>query len=114
MLEGQYTNPHVPNAKSSASMNTKTKRRTQTAFAPCLTWNNRVLLEGFGKSKILQTGSNSHQNNSEWGVKMFFIGIIAAFFIIIGIGYPLCAAIIYPIYRALGGKQSFFDYMKDV
>ena len=48
------------------------------------------------------------------GVKMFFIGVIAAFFIIIGIGYPLCAAIIYPIYRALGGKQSFFDYMKDV
>ena len=48
------------------------------------------------------------------GVKMFFIGIIAAFFIIIGIVYPLCAAIIYPIYRALCGKQSFFDYMKDV
>ena len=60
------------------------------------------------------SGSNSQQNNSRWGVKMFFIGIIAAFFIIIGIGYPLCAAIIYPIYRALGGKQSFFDYMKGI
>ena len=59
-------------------------------------------------------GSNRQQNNSGWGVKMFFIGIIAAFFIIIGVGYPLCAAIIYPIYRALGGKQSFFDYMKDI
>ena len=88
--------------------------QTRTAFATCLTRNNRILLESFLKSKILQTGSNSQQNNSEWGVKMFFIGIIAAFFIIIGIGYPLCAAIIYPIYRALGGKQSFFDYMKDI
>ena len=88
--------------------------QTLTDFAPCLPRNNRFLLEGSLKSKILQNGSNSQKNNSEWGVKMFFIGIIAAFFIIIGIGYPLCAAIIYPIYRALGGKQSFFDYMKDV
>ena len=88
--------------------------QTLADFAPCLTRNNRILLESFWKSKILQTGSNSQQNNSGWGVKMFFIGIIAAFFIIIGIGYPLCAAIIYPIYRALGGKQSFFDYMKDI
>ena len=90
------------------------KLPTLTDSALCLTRNNRVLLEGSGKSKILQTGSNSQQNNSGWGVKMFFIGIIAAFFIIIGIGYPLCAAIIYPIYRVLGGKQSFFDYMNDV
>ena len=85
-------------------------------------WNARLdalLLETAKKCAAIAKlagliGSNSQQNNSEWGVKMFFIGIIAAFFIIIGIGYPLCTAIIYPIYRLLGGKQSFFDYMKDV
>ena len=85
-------------------------------------WNSRLdalLLETAKKCVAIAKlagwiGSSNQQNNSRWGVKMFFIGIIAAFFIIIGIGYPLCAAIIYPIYRALGGKQSFFDYMKDI
>ena len=38
------------------------KPPTLTDSALCLTRNNRVLLEGSGKSKILRTGSNSQRN----------------------------------------------------
>lgn len=31
-----------------------------------------------------------------------------------GVVYPMCAIIAYPIYIAFGGKQKFFDYMKNL
>lgn len=36
------------------------------------------------------------------------------FCLLIGVGYPLAAAVIYPFYRALGGRQRFRAYMKSL
>lgn len=37
--------------------------------------------------------------------------IICLFF---GIGYPICAILLYPIYTALGGKKNLREYIKNL
>lgn len=39
---------------------------------------------------------------------------VGAFCLILGVVYPICAIIVYPFYRMLGGKKSFFDYMRSL
>lgn len=40
---------------------------------------------------------------------LFYVG---GFCLILGIGYPLCAILVYPFYKLMGGKQKFVDYMR--
>lgn len=39
---------------------------------------------------------------------------VGGFCFLLGIGYPLCSILVYPIYRILGGKQKFLDYLRDL
>ena len=39
------------------------------------------------------------------------LGWFGLFCLLIGVGYPLFAAITYPIYRLLGGRERFWKYM---
>ena len=41
---------------------------------------------------------------------LLFFGIC----FLLGVVYPICAIIVYPFYVAFGGKQKFFDYMKNL
>ena len=46
---------------------------------------------------------------------MFELAYIAAMFggfcLILGVVYPLCALLVYPIYRKLGGSMGLKEYM---
>lgn len=42
---------------------------------------------------------------------LFFVG---GFCFLVGVVYPLCSILIYPFYRIFGGKQKFFDYLRDL
>ena len=42
---------------------------------------------------------------------LFYVG---GFCLILGIGYPLCAILVYPFYKLMGGKQNFVDYMRSL
>ena len=37
---------------------------------------------------------------------------VSGFCLLLGVVYPICAIIVYPLYVAFGGEQKFFDYMK--
>ena len=39
---------------------------------------------------------------------------VSGFCLILGIGYPLCAILVYPFYRIFRGKQKFLDYLRDL
>lgn len=47
------------------------------------------------------------------GLLLFMI-VFGGFCLLFGVGYPLIALLIYPIYRIRGGKQSLKEYMKDL
>ena len=34
--------------------------------------------------------------------------------VLIGIVYPILAALFYPAYKMLGGEKTFFKYMRDI
>ena len=39
---------------------------------------------------------------------------VSGFCFLLGVVYPICAIIFYPIYVIFGGKQKFSDYMKNL
>ena len=42
---------------------------------------------------------------------LFLVGGLC---LILGVVYPVCSILVYPFYRILGGKQKFFDFMRDL
>jgi hypothetical protein len=40
--------------------------------------------------------------------------LLGACCLTLSVGYPLCAAIAYPLYRFLGGRRSFRNFMKEL
>ena len=45
---------------------------------------------------------------------MEFLLVILGICLFLGIGYPICAIILYPIYTALGGKKKLNDYIENL
>ena len=45
---------------------------------------------------------------------MEFLFIILGICLFFGIGYPVGAILLYPIYKALGGKKKLNDYIKNL
>ena len=43
----------------------------------------------------------------------FLIAILSICFLF-GVGYPICAILLYPIYTALGGKKNLREYIKNL
>ena len=43
----------------------------------------------------------------------FLIAILGICFLL-GVGYPICAILLYPIYTALGGKKNLREYIKNL
>lgn len=39
---------------------------------------------------------------------------VFGFCFLIGVVYPLCSILIYPLYRILGGKQKLYDYLRNL
>lgn len=42
---------------------------------------------------------------------LFFVG---GFCLFLGVVYPVCSILVYPFYRIFGGKQKFFDFLRDL
>ena len=42
---------------------------------------------------------------------LFLVGGLC---LILGVVYPACAILAYPLYRFMGGKQKFLDYMRNL
>ena len=45
---------------------------------------------------------------------MEFLLVILSICLFFGIGYPIVAIILYPIYTALGGKKNLREYIKNL
>lgn len=45
---------------------------------------------------------------------IFSIAILGGIALLLCVGYPLATIAAYPIYRWLGGRQSFRKYMRDM
>ena len=45
---------------------------------------------------------------------MEFLLVILGICLFFGIGYPVGAILLYPIYKALGGKKKLNDYIKNL
>ena len=45
---------------------------------------------------------------------MEFLFIILGICLFFGIGYPVGAILLYPIYKALGGKKNLREYIKNL
>lgn len=42
------------------------------------------------------------------------LAVIAAIGLLFGIGYPVAAVIVYPIYRLITGDSDFFQYLRNL
>lgn len=45
---------------------------------------------------------------------MEILFVILGICFLFGIGYPICAILLYPIYTALGGKKKLNEYIKNL
>lgn len=45
---------------------------------------------------------------------MEFLTVILCICLLFGIGYPVCAILLYPLYTALGGKKKLDEYIKSL